>query len=612
MSSLCLFFFVMMNLKLIREEDFFSMKRSKFIKQAGALGAALAMTATPVMAATDPAAIEPVPGPHGYFVDTYKTNAMENQSPESNAVVGVLSPFLNIWEPGSSWDNGTKLGEDGKHLLDQNIFTCITMTQNRTLEQEVQAYLTDRQNQNWSALDGLGSYETAFKNLANAKTSLPDAIPADAETKKYSDKGNENGSWADETSSLGSMVELVNTVRGPHASGNPAKVYFQYMRPFRWSSDVSIVPALKPCVSSKPMEDGGFPSGHTNAGYLASLSLAYAVPEQFKECLTNASEIGNYRIIAGMHSPMDVMGGRTMAMALAAAALNDPDNAQLKADARKEAEEILLKNPSAKEVTYYDDDELNAIRYNERMTYNMPQTGDPTQPMRVPKGAEVLLETRFPYLNADQRRWVLYSTGLPSGYVFLDDAEGWGRLNLYEAGDGYGSFDTDVTVTMDSSKGGFDAFDQWKNDIDGEGSLTKNGSGTLELWGNNSYTGGVHVNGGTLTAASPYAFGYSSVDNHAAITENVNGALNISGDFTQGAEGDLTLKISGPEDMLAVGGTVNAGGDLILDFTNYSQPASGMTVLTADQINGSFASVKTVGLADGKTVEVTDQAVIVK
>lgn len=187
-----------------------------------------------------------------------------------------------------------------------------------------------------------------------------------------------------------------------------------------------------------------------------------------------------------------------------------------------------------------------------------------------------------------------------------------GRLNLYEAGDGYGSFDTDVTVTMDGSKGGFDAFDQWKNDIAGEGSLTKNGSGTLELWGNNSYTGGVHVNGGTLTASSPYAFGYSSVDNHAAITENVNGALNISGDFTQGAEGDLTLKISGPEDMLAVGGIVNAGGDLILDFTNYSQPASGMTVLTADQINGSFASVKTVGLADGKTVEVTDQAVIVK
>lgn len=94
------------------------------------------------------------------------------------------------------------------------------------------------------------------------------------------------------------------------------------------------------------------------------------------------------------------------------------------------------------------------------MTYNMPQTGDATRPMTVPKGAEVLLETRFPYLDDTQRRWVLYSTGLPSGYVFLDDAEGWGRLNLYEAGNGYGSFDVDVTVNMDASKGGFYAFDR--------------------------------------------------------------------------------------------------------------------------------------------------------
>ena len=62
MSSLCLFFFVMMNLKLIREEDFFY-ETFKIHQAAGALGAALAMTATPVMAATDPAAIEPVPGP---------------------------------------------------------------------------------------------------------------------------------------------------------------------------------------------------------------------------------------------------------------------------------------------------------------------------------------------------------------------------------------------------------------------------------------------------------------------------------------------------------------------------------------------------------------------
>lgn len=44
--------------------------------------------------------------------------------------------------------------------------------------------------------------------------------------------------------------------------------------------------------------------------------------------------------------------------------------------------------------------------------------------MVEPKGAEVLIETRLPYLNTEERRWVLYSTELPSRYEVLDDTEG--------------------------------------------------------------------------------------------------------------------------------------------------------------------------------------------
>ena len=88
----------------------------------------------------------------------------------------------------------------------------------------------------------------------------------------------------------------------------------------------------------------------------------------------------------------------------------------------------------------------------------------------VPKSAEVLLSKRaLPYLDANQRRVVLKSTALASGYPVLDDAEGWGRLNLFAAADGYGSFDGDVTVTMDASLGGFNALDAWRNDITGKG-----------------------------------------------------------------------------------------------------------------------------------------------
>ena len=49
---------------------------------------------------------------------------------------------------------------------------------------------------------------------------------------------------------------------------------------------------------------------------------------------------------------------------------------------------------------------------------------------------------------------MLKTTELPSGYPVMDDAEGWGRLNLFAAADGYGAFNGNVIVSMDASQGG--------------------------------------------------------------------------------------------------------------------------------------------------------------
>ena len=586
---------------------------------AAALGfAILSNTALihPAIAAPDSYTIEmPAAPAWGYFTDSYKTNKTEYTKVETNAAYGTLSEFLKLWTPGSSWDQGTKLRPD---VLDYNIQYVVNLAATRTPADEEMAYLVDRRGQTYGATEGLGALADTYRTLSGTTTVIKD-VAADATTVKYDDVGSTN-KGGDSDSPLGKVVDLVGIVRGNYASTNPSKNFFQYMRPYRWVNQQEnsqanriVVPTLVPAISKTPATDGGFPSGHTNASYLASLSLAYAVPERYQEMLTRASEMGDSRIVSGMHSPLDVMGGRVLATALAAAALSDPANAELKKQAYDQAHDILLKQPLGTSEDRFGNYEKNKADYFKRLTYGFQPIGDTTQEMVVPKNAEVLLETRLPYLSAEQRRAVLATTGLPSGYPLLDDPEGWGRLNLFEAANGYGALDGTVTVNMDAALGEFHAQDHWRNAISGSGRLVKEGSGMLKLSGANTYSGGTEINSGTLEALSATAFGSGSVvNNGGTVTENVygggtvtaqvyggSGGLVIGGDFTQSANGTLELNIAAPGDTLEVAGSVQAGGTLKVNFANGYVPTAGdVTVIThaAGAASGLFNNLQVAGL----------------
>ncbi|MFC4104263.1 S-layer homology domain-containing protein [Paenibacillus xanthanilyticus] len=541
----------------------------------------------------------------GYFADTYKTNQAGNTTVEGNAAIGLLSEFLKLWTPGSSWDNGTKLNSA---VLDANIQKVVDIAKTRTQAEADRAYFDDRRKQSYGAAEGLGSLTEVYRTKAGSTTTIND-IPADATTKKYDDGGTDAG---DPASELGRIVTLVKTLRGNYSSTNPAKNFYSYMRPFRWANDTSvIVPTLVPAMSATPATDGGFPSGHTNASYLSAYAMAYAVPERFQELLTRASEMGNSRVVAGMHSPLDVIGGRVMATALSAAILSDPDNAAVKQAAYEEARTKLLTQTGTAEDRFTDYAK-NKAQFTERLTYGFAPIGDTTKAMTVPKGAEVLLETRLPYLDANQRREVLATTGLPSGYPVLDDPEGWGRLNLFAAADGYGAFNGDVTVTMDAALGGFHAQDHWRNNITGTGKLTKAGSGTLELQGNNTYTGGTVVSGGTLEGESATALGAGNVAvTEGTLVEQVAGKMTIGGNFEQAATGTLELNVGSAGDVLEVNGSVKADGKLRLKFASSYVPAEGTLALIthgSGQRTGQFAAVETTGLPSGYTATVSYQA----
>jgi autotransporter-associated beta strand protein len=594
-------------------------------------GTVLAMTLT--VSATRAAVIP--------FVDNYKNNTTANNTEATNPVLALLSGLDPLWTTGSAWYNGTPTAA-GVAVLNANIAYVGNVTQNRTSDQATMAYYDDRRNQSYSIIDGMGPLTTAYLAGSGATTTIL-TIPADATSVAYNDGGTGSGVTS---SALGNVVSLVNTLRGSFSSTTPPKNFFLYPRPYRqidnavaggvtvvfqngaspaspatvlmnpssYVSPVVVLPTLVPVTSGTPGTDSGFPSGHTNAGFLASLAMAYAMPERFQELLTRASELGNDRILAGMHSPLDVMAGRMEATALAAAILNDPANAALKAQAYSQAQSyfeaqtgttINSLNDYAHSATTatdrFADYATNKTNYDFRLTYGFSPINSTTVPMSVPKGAEVLLETRQPYLSAAQRREVLRTTALPSGYPLLDDPEGWGRLNLFAAADGYGSFDSDVMVTMDASQGGFNAKDSWRNNIGGVGKFTKLGTGMLTLTGNNSYTGGTEIDGGTLVgeSASPFGdgdvlvaggtlAGNATVRGSLSVTSgtvspgDVTGTLSVDGNYTQGSAGILNLVIGGTGkgttyDVLSVHGGVSLGGTIRVSLANGFVPMVGQT-----------------------------------
>lgn len=578
------------------------------------------LTAADAKAATGPAA----------FVDDYKTNVVANLTPETNAVVRILGGFAKVWKTGAAWNTGAPLRPE---VLRANMRYCARITATRTDAQAKESFIYDRQHQSYSVIAGLGPLADLYKSGAKAVTSItsaPDGTPAG----KISDTlpadapaGSALGAGSYD-SDLGKVARLVDTVRGPFASSNPAKFAFQYPRPWRmnedsevvdtgekdafgfpvYDSEVIVAPQLLRQRGETPAEDGGFPSGHTNAIHLAALAFAYAVPERFQELVTRAFELSHTRIVSGMHSTVDVIGGRVMATALAAAALADPANAELKAAARAQAltyfEErtgttadtlYAYAHSAGPDTDPYADRDANARTVAPKLTYVLTRQG-PDRPLTVPKGAEVLLETRQPYLDAAQRREVLRTTALPAGYVLLDGFEQWGRLNLFAAADGYGAFDSDVTVTLDAAAGGFGGADAWRNDIRGEGGLTKRGTGTLTLTGHNRYHGGTVIEDGVLVAGCAHALGLGDV-RVVGGTLRADKVLRVRGSYVQDGDTRLELllrKNHGPALEVSRRVLLGRGSVLSLRLDTARPPVAGTTVpvLEASRLRGRFDRVE--------------------
>ncbi|MFA5123505.1 autotransporter-associated beta strand repeat-containing protein, partial [Zavarzinia sp.] len=424
------------------------------------------------------------------------------------------------------------LRDNYPEVIARNLQIVIDVTNSRTAEQEKRAVEDDNNQTIIELSDAFGPvlgpiFAAAFDSTGLFSIDLPSTASA----------------------LLGSYITVL--------SAPIAKEYFQNPRPFQASDQVK---------RADGSSGGGYsyPSGHTTFAYTQLLALGYMFPERYQEILTRASEYGNNRIVVGVHYPLDVIGGRIISEANVAELLANPLTRIGFDLGHTELENYFADKcgATAAECAHADPDQdifsnhdKNKADYTYRLTYGFTGLFDTSVAMVVPDGAEYLIATRFPYLSTAQLREVLRTTSLASGDALLD-YQNWERLNLFAAADGYGAFDSDVTVTMNAADGGFSQYDSWQNDITGPGTLTKAGSGWLDLTGDNSF-GGLLVTGGTLRLTGDSTLGSTRVTGGDLL---VDGRLAETAPVTAASGG--TLGGSGTIDApvtIENGGTLSPG-----------------------------------------------------
>ncbi|MCL1633865.1 S8 family serine peptidase [Luteimonas sp. SX5] len=216
-------------------------------------------------------------------------------------------------------------------------------------------------------------------------------------------------------------------------------------------------------------------------------------------------------------------------------------------------------------------------------------------------GAAALVWEAFPYFDNDLVRQTLLGGAKDLGAAGPDAVFGYGLLDVGKSIQGPSKFDWgDVEVAFDGITS------TWGNAIHGDGGLTKRGTGTLVLAGDNTYSGTTDVLGGTVRVSGTVSestfhvgpqgnlagsgFILGNVNNDGTVTVQGVADMNVGGDYRQSPTGRLAVDLG---NALQVGGQAFLAGDLhVLGIKDGYVTQDRETVLaTAGGVTGTFANL---------------------